>query len=591
MRQRLLAALALTIATALAVAPGPRADALADTSPPVITVDIRASDGHGPWIGWYKDSVSAELRATDEDGIGRLSYRLTGAQTGEGSSAGPPLPVTISAEGLTTIEITATDFAGKTSTRSYGVGIDRTNPTATAANLSAELGVPRNENRTIDYSCADPGGPTSAIVSCTAAHDGIPFTSGSRIDTSQSGAHTLVVTARDRVGRTAQHTVTYQVSSYALVSPPVLEGNPTIVKVGQQLRASVAFEPTPGSINYAWYLDGVHASNQATFTPRVAERGKRISLRVTCSDGSPGFDNKTSPLPTAGILIQDDLRVDKQPTIAGDPATIRVGSVLRVTDAEFAPRPSSIAYRWYADGRQVGTGKEYTVQSADLGKTIAMDAFAVAPDPSYLDTVSARVGSVKVEPHVFQTQKSPAVTGTVDVGGTLTITDGTVTPTTPPAGSHWTVDGAVVATGNLLTLTRAHAGGVVACYQVFTRPTYADLTLPCIFPGGTTTVTIPGTRTGGSGSDAAWTIDTPAAIKGKAKPGKTLRAVLPQVSTPAAGYRYQWLRNNKPIKKATRATYQIRKADRGRRIAVRITAISPGRPDLVSLSPAKRVPR
>ncbi|WGX95972.1 hypothetical protein [Nocardioides sp. L-11A] len=590
MRHRLLTAFALTLASALTAAPGPRADALADGLPPVITVDVRASDGQGAWVGWYQDTVSPVLRATDDDGIARLAYRLTGAQTGEGSIVGALLPVTISAEGLTTIEITATDTAGNTATRSYGVGIDRADPTAIVTGLDA--GVPRGETRTAEFSCADPGGPSSAIVSCIATHDGAPFTSGSRVDTSQHGEHTVAVTATDRVGNVTRYVYPYRVTRYTLIRPPAIEGDPTIVKVGQQLRASGGiFEPTPGAVNYAWYLDGVHIANNATYTPSPRDRGKRISLRVTCSDGGGGFENTTSPLPTAGILIQADLRVDKQPAIAGNPATIRPGSVLRATDAEVAPKPSGITYRWYADGQQVGTGKEYAVQPADLGKTIAMDAVAIAPDPSYLDTVSARVGSVKVEPHVFQTQKPPAVTGTADVGGSLTITDGAVTPTTPPASSHWVVDGAVVATGNQLTLTRAHAGRAVACHQVFTAPGYADLTLPCTFPGDATSVTIPGTRTDGPDSDAAWSVLGPARMKGKAKPGKTLRAVLPQVSTPAAGYRYQWLRNNKPIKKATRATYRIRKPDRGRRIAVRITAISPGRPDLVSHSPAKRVPR
>ncbi|MBM7518385.1 hypothetical protein [Nocardioides nitrophenolicus] len=591
MRHRLLTTCALTLAAALAVAPGPRADALTAATPPVITVDVRASDGQGAWVGWYKDNVSAVLRATDDDGIARLSYRLTGAQTGDGSIVGALLPVTISAEGLTTIEITATDTAGNTATRSYGVGIDRTDPTAGAVNLSRESGVPRNENRAVDYSCADPGGPASAIVSCTATHDGIPFTSGSRIDTSQAGTHTLVVTAKDRVGRTALETVTYQITRYALTRPPMIEGNPTVIKVGQQLRASVGFEPTPGALNYAWYIDGVHASNQATFTPAGSHRGKRISLRVVCSDGPPDFSNTTRPLPTAEILVQDDLQVTRQPTITGDPATVRPGAVLTATDATFTPIPSSITYRWYADGQQVGTGREYRVQPVDAGKTIAMDAFAVSADANYLDTVSARVGSVKVGPNSFDDQTSPVVAGIADVGGTLTITDGTVSPTTPPAGSHWTVDGAVVATGNRFTLTRAHAGRVVACNQLFTRPGYADLVLPCTFPGGATSVTIPGTRAGGPGSDTAWTVTSPARIKGKAEPGKTLRAVLPQLTGPAASYSYQWLRNGKAIKKATTATYKVRKNDRKRKVTVRITATSPTGGVVVSTAKALRVSR
>jgi len=589
MRHRLLTASALTLAAALAVAPGPRADALTAATPPVITVDVRASDGQGAWVGWYKDTVSPVLRATDDDGIARLSYRLTGAQTGEGSIVGALLPVTISAEGLTTIEITATDAAGNTATRSYGVGIDRTAPTTTRNLVS---GVPRNENRTVAYSCADPGGPTSAIISCTATHDGIPFTSGTRIDTSQTGPHVFVITATDRVSNVAQDIFHYEVTRYTLTSPPRIEGDPTSIKVGQPLRASGGiFDPTPERFNYEWLIDGRLVSHQNPFVPRADHLGKRISLHVFVSDAGPLFGNQTQTAPVGDVLVKDDLQVTKGPTIEGAPTTARPGSVLRATDAAFTPIPSSITYRWYADGQQVGTGKEYTVQPVDVGKTVAIDALGTAPHPNYLDTATRRAGEVEILPRILQTQTSPVVTGTADIGGTLTITDGTVTPITPPASSHWTVDGTVVATGNQLTLTRAHAGRVVACNQLFTRPGYADLVLPCTFPGGATSVTIPGTRTGGPGSDTAWTVTSPARIKGKAKPGKTLRAVLPQLTGPAASYSYQWLRNGKAIKKATTATYKVRKNDRKRKVTVRITATSPTGGVVVSTAKALRVSR
>ncbi|MCR1783852.1 hypothetical protein KVF89_15030 [Nocardioides carbamazepini] len=92
-------------------------------------------------------------------------------------------------------------------------------------------------------------------------------------------------------------------------------------------------------------------------------------------------------------------------------------------------------------------------------------------------------------------------------------------------------------------------------------------------------------------ADGAWTATTPAGLKGRAEVGTRLRAVLPQLTAPAGTYSYQWLRNNKPIKKATKATYRIRRTDRGRKISVRVTASAPRLPDLVSVSPAERVRR
>ncbi|WP_141004408.1 hypothetical protein [Nocardioides humi] len=398
-----LTTLTLAIASALVSATNPPAAALADTTPPVITVDVRSSDGQGAWIGWYKDAVSAMLRATDDDGIARLSYQLTGAQTGEGSLAGPLLPVTISAEGLTTIAITATDTAGNTATRSYGVGIDRTAPTATSNFVG---GVPRNDNRTIDYSCTDPGDPPGAIVSCTATHDGAPFASGTRIDTSRTGRHVVVITAADRVGHTTQRTVIYDVTRYVLLSPPVIEGNPTTVKVGQPLRASGGvFEPTPDRFTYEWVIDGVVVSQENPFIPRAAHLGKRISLRAFVSDAGPGFGNQTRTTPVGDVLVQDDLRITRVPEIYTDtepwPATARPGGVLQAGPAGFTPTPSSVTYRWYAGDEQVGTGREYTVQPADVGKTITMDAYATTriraiwtpPPPASAPSRSSRMSS------------------------------------------------------------------------------------------------------------------------------------------------------------------------------------------------------
>ena len=39
---------------------------------------------------------------------------------------------------------------------------------------------------------------------------------------------------------------------------------------------------------------------------------------------------------------------------------------------------------------------------------------------------------------------------------------------------------------------------------------------------------------------------------------------------------YRWLRNGKAIPKATRSTYRLVKADKGKRLSVKVTATKPG---------------
>jgi hypothetical protein len=63
------------------------------------------------------------------------------------------------------------------------------------------------------------------------------------------------------------------------------------------------------------------------------------------------------------------------------------------------------------------------------------------------------------------------------------------------------------------------------------------------------------------------------AIKGVAKVGRTLRV---KVAASSASVSYQWYVGGKKVAKATKATYKVKAADRGKRIAVKATARKAG---------------
>jgi hypothetical protein len=65
-------------------------------------------------------------------------------------------------------------------------------------------------------------------------------------------------------------------------------------------------------------------------------------------------------------------------------------------------------------------------------------------------------------------------------------------------------------------------------------------------------------------------------VSGKAVVGKRLRAVLGSWSPAPTAYAYRWLRNGKPIRKATQSTYRLTRKDRGKKISVRVTAKKKG---------------
>jgi len=65
----------------------------------------------------------------------------------------------------------------------------------------------------------------------------------------------------------------------------------------------------------------------------------------------------------------------------------------------------------------------------------------------------------------------------------------------------------------------------------------------------------------------------PVRVVGNAKVGKRLTAKLPAWSARPGSVRVQWLRNGRAIARASGLTYKVAKADRRKRIAVRVTAV------------------
>ncbi|MFT4263935.1 MAG: hypothetical protein QM572_11180 [Nocardioides sp.] len=109
-------------------------------------------------------------------------------------------------------------------------------------------------------------------------------------------------------------------------------------------------------------------------------------------------------------------------------------------------------------------------------------------------------------------------------------------------------------------------------------------------PGASTTPTTPATPGGGTTQPTSFTVTTPGHGAGKAKVGKTLTATPATLSPTPTAISYQWRRGAKAIKKATKATYKLTKADRRKKISVTITYTRTGLPPLVqTLVIAKKV--
>jgi sialidase-1 len=78
-------------------------------------------------------------------------------------------------------------------------------------------------------------------------------------------------------------------------------------------------------------------------------------------------------------------------------------------------------------------------------------------------------------------------------------------------------------------------------------------------------------------------------VSGTHKVGKTVTAKQGTWSPSATVTRYQWLRNGKAISSATSVSYKLSKADKGKKLSVKVTVTSPGYRPSTATSSSKKV--
>lgn len=171
------------------------------------------------------------------------------------------------------------------------------------------------------------------------------------------------------------------------------------------------------------------------------------------------------------------------------------------------------------------------------------------------------------------TPATPTISGTPTFGKTLTAKPGSWGPAGLTLGYQWLRDG------------KAIAGATTATYKL----TAADVKHKI-------SVKVTGSKVGyatASKTSAAKTVaaakftKTPTPkISGTAKVKKTLTAKPGKWAPSDVKLAYQWYRNGKKISGATKSTYKLVKADKGKKITVKVTATKAGYTKVIKASGA-----
>ena len=149
---------------------------------------------------------------------------------------------------------------------------------------------------------------------------------------------------------------------------------------------------------------------------------------------------------------------------------------------------------------------------------------------------------------------TPSISGPVKVGSKLTVSAST-TPTASSIGYQWMVNGTTVSTSSTYTPTAANYGK----------------TLTVKAKAGCASASRTKTSTAKTIAAGTFTKTVSPKASGTFKVGKTVKATKGTWSPTPTSYSYRWYRSGKKITGATKASYKLKKADKGKKISVRVT--------------------
>ena len=386
-------------------------------------------------------------------------------------------------------------------------------------------------------------------------------------------------------------------------------GAPTITgtaQVGQVLTATVGTIadvdglPDPffsdAATTIAWIRvatdnseTNIASATASTYTLVAADLGTTIKVRVSFTDDASNAETLTSAA-TAAVSAAANTPATGAPTITG---TAQVGQTLTagttaIMDADGLTTPS-YTYQWIrvaTDNSETNiasaTASTYTLVDADLGTTVKVRV-SFTDDASNAETLTSNVSVIIARPANTAATGKPGITGTAQVGQTLTATvgtsadvDGLPNPflTDVNTSFQWirvatdnTETNIASATASTYTLVAADLGTTVKVRVSFTD----DYDYDEMLTSDATAAVSAAANTPATGAPT---------ITGTAQVGQTLTAgttaIMDADGLTSVSYAYQWIRvatdnTDTNISGATASTYTLVDADLGTTVKVRVS--------------------
>ena len=287
---------------------------------------------------------------------------------------------------------------------------------------------------------------------------------------------TVTVTGTKTGYTTASQT---SIATAAVVAGTLFAPTPTITGsavVGSMLTANPGtWGPSPVALTYQWKSNGapITGATTANLTIPAASLGQTITVVVTGTKTAYITASKESAA-TATVTNPIGTLTTSVPTISG---TARVDSTLTANAGTWGPAPVDLTYQWKSNGSAISgaTATTLVVPAASLGQTITVTV--TGTKTGYTTASQTSVATAAVVAGVL-TSSTPTITGTAQVGSTLTANAGTWGPTPVTLTYQWKAAGTAIsgATGSTFLLTAAQAGKTITVEVTGTKTGYTTVT-------------------------------------------------------------------------------------------------------------------
>lgn len=260
--------------------------------------------------------------------------------------------------------------------------------------------------------------------------------------------------------------------------------------------------------------------------------------------------------PTGFIHLTDEtLEATAVPAISGTP---KVDQPLTASAGSWNLSGATYTYQWLANGAAIpgATASTYTPTAAQLAAKLTVKVSAAKS--GYRTGASTSAASAAVAPGMMRPTATPVVTGLAKVGGVLTVSGGSWSPSATATSVAWYADGVAIpgATRTTLALGPAQLDHRITAVVTGRRTGYTNAS-------STSAPTAPV-------APERLTVTRPPTLTGTPRVGHPL-TVTPGVVSPApVTTTYRWMRDGTWIKGARQPSYTPTVADLGAKLSVQV---------------------